>query len=176
MIGNEWPVSHKQPEWRTSLFCLMLTYHIEGTFKQTASWHDAPRGRLCSRWIHEVDIIVSQGLAWWRCNAPNKITHAIFRVLYCLWTVALTNVVKDRGREEQWVGGGLETNRGPWWFFVLTLGLFHPFWLAGSHALFFESHRLYMDGVAQLLSVLHISFGNSLTYDVCSSLFLAIQH
>lgn len=83
---------------------------------------------------------MSQGPAWWRCTAFNKITLAIFRALYCLWTVALSNVVKDRGREGQWARGRLETNSGNWCFFLLTSCLLCPCSLSVSYALlaFFE--------------------------------------
>lgn len=58
------PLNHFKVDWW--VFCL---------------WQLSVLGRVCSKWAHEVDVAVRQGLACWRCSALNKIFHAIFSLV-----------------------------------------------------------------------------------------------
>lgn len=137
--------------------CQWMVKHCNSNPMLFTQWvyflHGTLRSCLCSRWINEVNVIVNQGLVWWRCTAFNKITLAVFRALLCFWTVALSNVVKDRNTE--W---GLETNSGNRCFFLLTSCWICPCWLSDSYVywLFFKSHRL--------LPFCVFSFGICITY------------
>lgn len=110
---------------------------------------------LCSRWIHEVDIAVSQGLACWRCTALNKIIHAIFS----LRTVLLLTVVIDR-EIEHWVRGQL-LRAVPVVFLYVYILSFSSLWLwLCSNCLFEIQHGC---TVAQLQEYICKDFNSSNT-------------